>query len=60
METSMDYDPKLNPTYANTFVDESDIDKARQNEINRFSPDQQLKRKITCPKCFTEFEVNND
>ena len=60
MDTNMEYDPNLNPQYANTFIEESDMEKARQNELNRFSPDQTEKRQITCPKCYAEFEVNNE
>lgn len=60
MDTNMDFDPKLNPTYAEGYVSEDDILKAERNEDSRFDPQENKTRQITCPSCYADFEVQND
>ena len=56
----MDFDPNLNPNYADGFVSEEDVEKAKQREINRFNQGEVDRIEVTCPKCFNEFEVSNE
>ncbi len=60
MDTNMDFDPNLNPLYAKGFIDENSMLSAEQKEANRFDVNSDQRRKFTCPKCFTEFEVSKD
>ena len=50
MDTNMNFDPKLDPTYA----------KGYENEDSRFDPKENKTRQITCPSCYADFEVQND
>lgn len=59
LDTAIEYKPELDPNYAKSIMTNDDIIKAQEKEGERFGLDKP-KRQVICPKCFHEFEIEQD
>ena len=54
------YVPKLEPGASNNQITDKNIEKAQDNENNKFQNKNVSTRNIICPSCYEEFSINDE